>query len=248
MEVNSQARGWVSSEAKQRATRWLQDVPIPVQKGMCFNSCLSVTFLMSHTWERAPRTRIDQGHRWHQLYTCIQTSYLFPLNAVAASKQNQSLFSEDATFGDCQGKTESCQGKTEHRDVRAAVGCAGKSCRTSPAGAVCWKDMLWEQGQRGFCFSTKVAGTVRENTRRFSTFLVEKWKQVKKGSGDRMAWWGTATAELGVLSVKSRESEAIIKWDFICGCVFGRTGHPLHWPPCITIKHQTKALNLHLGQ
>lgn len=30
------------------------------------------------------------------------------------------------------------------------MGCAGKSCRNSPAGAVCWKDMLWEPGSERF--------------------------------------------------------------------------------------------------
>lgn len=36
-----------------------------------------------------------------------------------------------------------------------------------------------------FWVSTKVAGTDRENTRRFSAFLVEKWTQEKNESGDR---------------------------------------------------------------
>lgn len=51
-----------------------------------------------------------------------------------------------------------------------------------------------------------------------------------------------------VLSVKSSESEASATWCFICGCACEGTGHPFHSPLCITIKHQTKAFNLHLGQ
>lgn len=250
MRVNLQVREWVSSEAKQRTTRWLQDVPIPVQKGKCFNSCLSVTFLLSHTWEKAPRTWTEWGHHWYQLYICIQTNYLFPLNEVAAWKQNQSRFSEDDYL---EAARERLRAVLHLFRVNTGMWGQQWAVQGNSAGIALLEQFVGRtccgsQGQRGFWVSTKVAGTDRENTRKFSAFLVEKWKQVKNEGGDRTAWWGTATAELRVLSVKSRESEAITKWDFICGCAFGGTGHPLHLPPCITIKHQTKALNLHLGQ
>lgn len=68
------------------------------------------------------------------------------------AKQNQPPFSEDAIFGDCQGKTESCLTLVDidFGDVRAAMGSAGKFFRNNPAGAVCWKDVLWEPGPQRF--------------------------------------------------------------------------------------------------
>lgn len=53
------------------------------------------------------------------------------MKLLHASK-TRALFSEDAEFGDCHGKTESLRQScltlvwTEYRAVRAAVGCAGK--------------------------------------------------------------------------------------------------------------------------
>lgn len=92
------------------------------------------------------------------------------------AKQNQPPFSEDAIFGDCQGKTESCLTlvDTDFGDVRAAMGSAGKFSRNNPAGAVFGRTCCGSQGHRGFWVSTKVSGTDRENTRKFSAFLVEK--------------------------------------------------------------------------
>lgn len=75
------------------------------------------------------------------------------MKLLHASK-TRALFSEDAEFGDCQGKTESLRQScltlvwTEYRAVRAAVGCAGKY--TSLLQQFVGRTCCGSQGQRGF--------------------------------------------------------------------------------------------------
>lgn len=230
---------------------------------MCFNSCLPVTFLLACP---TPERKL-LAHEWSGDITDmsptfnIQTSICFLWMKLLHASKTRALFSGDAVFGDCQGKTESMRHScltlvwTDYRTVRAAVGCVGKyiSLLEQPVGRTCCGS--W--GLRGFWVSTKVACIMwrtQENFQIFSWKSESKWKmRVVVGQPDgglrrALPWPSSAPAELGVLSVKSIESKASTTWCFICGCAFGGTGHPLHSPLCITIKHQTKALNLHLGQ
>lgn len=123
----------------------------------------------------------------------------------------------------------------------------------------CWNSLLegqlWELGPERFLGFHKGGWREQREHKEIFSFSCGGVK-VKNESGDRTPdglWMCSAlgqfsTAELGALSGKSRKSEAITKWDLICGCAFGGPGHPLHPPLCITIKYQTGALNPHLGQ
>lgn len=81
-----------------------------------------------------------------------------------------------------------------------------------PAGAVCWKDVLWEPVRERW-ISTKVTG-IDENMRKFTALLVRltwsEWEmrvgigQPNAGFRSALPWPSSATAELsGVLSVNS---------------------------------------------